>query len=191
MKHLKIPLSGYLDDGEEYKILHGDCAEMASGELVEFRGHVVQVTVTIQTANRLFRPIGESWHNTPQIQPSGRASIAFNNISVYGFIFADITDALRKADSSILRLLDLPCIDKWDREGIEEALLGRRIYYYEQPAKIATWYGADGSVFLHPDNEERKFLPFSWERGVPDFQQPNEGIKEDILSPHINWFRNE
>jgi len=96
---------------------------------------------------------------------------------------------LRKAESMIRELKAFSVIEEWSRQGIDDALLDRLIYWHDCPAIITKW--SAGTVWIKADTEDGRLPTPARFRGFDGAFDGTKEIPEDLLSPHIHWWRRE
>lgn len=188
--------TGYVDDGEEYELVYGDpeqhnqepslYARFPNGVSVPFEGHRVYVKVQLQTYNFLEEPL----FTEQRVLSGGRARIFLNHQLVYGFFFRNPEEALERAKTTLRQLKDFGPIKKWCREEIEQQLVGRKIFFRECPAIVESFIGEEGSVWIRADTPSGAFpIPCCARDQVQ--AGGDSRLKEDLLSPHIWWWRSD
>lgn len=152
-------------------------ARFPSGEIEPFDGHRVCTKVVIQEYNYL----KESELSGDEIRKGGSAKIFFDDVQVYEFFHRDTTRALIECHHMIEKLASLPI------RLPKESPKGKKIFYREVPAVIVRHIVDQGAVIIEPD-AGCQFPKPVWEDSewYPDEERI---IKDDILSPHIWWFR--
>lgn len=113
---------------------------------------------------------------------SGDAKIFFNEFQVYGFPFAvnAVDFAIKRIGQVLGELRSLPV--RLDGRESCEALLGRHIYYREQPAIIENFDGVGGMLRIRSE-----IGLFTLEPWASDDAEPQYRLDVDIISPHIHW----
>jgi hypothetical protein len=158
-------------------------ARSPSGEVVGFKGNRPLVSVMIEESNYH----KGSYYSGDQVRAACRTTITFDGLIVYS------TAERRNARDHATRLHDLitkllehpvynPCNANW-----QEAVVGRKVYYRDQPAvvKRVNWRKgevtlvADGGVFRQPGYSDID----------PDPDDDRTSIRTDFLDDSIFWFR--
>lgn len=180
----------------EVELIHGEhphsrrdksvYARFKGGSIEAFSGHRVLKRIEIEESNYL-KTSGLSGN---EVRPACVCRIFFDDRQVYEFGGRRADYTLLKAREVITRLEELPVqlwLD-WDKE-----LIGRKVWYREDPAIIARYINDQGAVILRADGCQ--FRPAAWQKNDPEelammeADGEMEEIKDDILSPHIWWFR--
>lgn len=151
------------------------------GTIYEFDGHRILVDVQIKAHNYL----KESYLSGDQIRKGGECVILSNREPVYSFFFRDTRRALLHAHHliGVLSEHSSGIMRKEDRERLP----GRKIFYREKPAVIEQLILDQGCVIIRSSDGEPFPPPVYREKGESDERET--AIKDDILSPHIWWFR--
>jgi len=154
-----------------------------------FNGHHICVDVDIRQYNE--REVND-WKGRDEVRGRTYAKILFNKEPVYEISWGTIAGILVKLQVVIPELLNLPALTEYLRsktlkneEG--ESLIGRKVYYREHPGVITRFLGDQGCVIIEADP-----WPWPtpvWAAGDEDIYENDDDIKDDILSPHIWWFR--
>lgn len=182
---------GHLEDGTPYELVMGEHPHSRSdnniyarfanevgseGErVVGFNGHRILVRVQLETCNYL----KTSWMSGDEVRKGGLWRVWLNGYEVYSGFTGDAFEALLTIRQKLHALMGLP-VRLWKGESPE----GRAVYYRDMPARITTWLPDQGCVVLVPDGE-MAFAPPAWS----DDREAQQSIKDDILSPHIWWWR--
>ncbi len=102
----------------------------------------------------------------------------------------DMNVAITKLLAVLERLRRFP-VALSSRENIEREFTNRPVYYREMEAVVTEFDGKQGRVKLVPDNLWGKFEVEPWlaDASSPKDHDGDGWIWEDLLSPHIWWFR--
>jgi len=114
------------------------------------------------------------------------AKVYFNDYQVYRFYSQGMPEALDKM-KVVMRKLTEFAFPIFNRQQVQENLVGCLVYYREIPAIVRDFDGYQGAVRLVPDNAERVFPPEPWDGDVEPIGEV--GCWEYILSDKIWWFR--
>lgn len=182
--------------GEEFDLIFGEhphsrqdnnvYARLKGGSVVGFDGHRPRVDFEFRSYNYL----KSSYYSGDQIRAGGNAVLKFNDKPVYSFFYRDPIRALDRMQEITHKLLEHP-VPLWRQDGTEK-LEGRKVYYRDTPATIVSYDGEQGCVLLKA--EEGKTFPRPAWADDEDYSWDEEDrvvIKDDILSPHIWWFRSD
>lgn len=184
---------GHLDDGTPYELIFGEhphsrrdnsiYARFAdkmgadNERVVGFAGHRILVDIELRTMNYL----KTSGMSGDEVRKGGEWRIRLNGQEVYSDFTRDPLEALLTIRRKLSLLLDLP-VQLW-----KESPVGRRIYYRDIPAVITDWIPDQGCVIIEPVGVE-VFPKPPWRSGEQELERH---VKDDILTPHIWWFRDE
>ena len=157
-------------------------ARTASGAIYEFDGHRILIDVNLRSRNYL----KSSYLSGDEIRKSCSAQIIFNGEQVYEVSGREPLDTLLKVHSTIERLLDMP-VQLWSAKE-RGAIVGRKIYYHSAPAIITRAIWDQGCVIIEPDGVDL-FPRQPWQAEDGDCCYDLRSVKDDILTPHIWWWR--
>lgn len=149
----------------------------------QFRGHRTLTDVEIIQTNV---PYVNDWKGIDEIRGETTCKIKFNRRCVYE-MHDNLSYILRKLPGIVDDLKNLHPLIAYV-QGETDALVGRKIYYRDQPATITNFIGDQGCVIIERVDGVWTHWPYfdsfdEWER--------KESVKTDILSPHIWWWRDE
>lgn len=153
-------------------------ARFADGIIEPFSGNRVLISIRIHETNYL----KQSGLSGNDVRPGGSAGIFFNGVQVYEFFHRDACCAAIRCYSIVEQLKELP-VSLWTDE-----VVGRKIFYREVPAVVTRFIRDQGALIIQAHGEF-KFPPPVW-RDEDDDGEDSVDVKEDVLSPHIWWFRN-
>lgn len=155
--------------------------------ILEFSGRSVCWSIAFEETNYLRK--GE-------MREGGRCNIYRNGKKFFEVGGRDANYALAKAQYRLLQLQEHP-INFWSRKWKEE-LIGRKIWYNNDPCIIRSIIEDQGCIMIEPDRSAIQFFrPSPWQIDAEDIIDPfthyngGEDIKADYLDPNINWFRND
>lgn len=153
-----------------------------------FMGERILVDVTIESWNQ--RRVHE-WKGYDEIKASCVAKVFFNRIPVWEVSGREPRWVLARVQEDIRKLMDCDALTEFVI-GKEDALIGRKIFYREQPGIITRFIEEQGCIMIQAD--PGPWLPAPWQIssdiGLEDYDMSEE-IKDQILSPHIWWHRDE
>lgn len=183
-------------EGKEVELIHGEhphsrrdsttYARWPDGSVEGFAGHRVRRRIEIEESNYL-KTSGLSGN---EVRKACSCTIYFNDKPVYAFGAREAPAALLRARHIIGKLEDLP-IHHWDKP--EEEIVGRKVFYRDDPAVITDFFADQGAIVLKADG--CSFRPPAWQQADEEEMAMraadgnDQEIKDDILSPHIWWFR--
>ncbi len=176
---------------KDFELVHGEhphsrCdnntyARFPDGRMEPFDGHRVLIEVAVSTYNYL----KTSELSGDEIRKGGQLSIKFDGYLMHQAFVRDPRRALLEACPLIDRYLEHP-VRAWIEEE-RQRNTGRRVYWRSEPAIVQRFTG-DGCVVLAPDGYLRFAAP-PWRRDGGEELEQEECIRDDMLSPHIWWFR--
>lgn len=147
--------------------------------LIEFNGEAPTWGITFDRVNY----VKSKWNET-SVETNGSCWITRNGKKFYNIMGRTSEYALAKAQYTLVQLLEeLPvsiCHRDWKDQNI-----GRKIWYNEQPAIIDS-ITSDNNLLIKPDGIDKFKAPASWEGDYDDYA---DGLRVELLSPHIGWFR--
>lgn len=179
-----------LQNGETVELVFGEhphsrrdnniYARWSDGRVEAFDGHRIRTRVELEEWNYL-KMSGLSGN---EVREGGTGNIYFNDRLVHSFFFRRIESALRQAERLVEQLKDHPA-RLWEWRDGHPSIIGRKVYYHGIPATVKTWWADQGAVCLSAAAPESTFPRMPWH----DREEPEAEIKDDLLSPHIWWFR--
>lgn len=183
--------TGKLDDGTEYELFFGEHPHSRSDSniyarfqkpmgsenerIVGFAGHRIQVQIELRTMNYL----KTSYLSGDEVRKGGEWRIWLNEYEVYSSFTRDPFESLLTIRQKLHELMDLP-VALYNGDSPE----GRKVFFRQTPAIITKWLPDQGCVILEPDGPTH-FPPAPWNEN----SESERMIKDDILSPHIWWWR--
>lgn len=187
--------TGKLDDGTPYELIFGEFPHSRSDKniyarfsgpmgadnerIVGFDGHRIHVRLELRTMNYL----KTSGLSGDEVRKGGEWRVWLNEHEVYSGFTRDPFEALLQIRQKLDLLMDLP-VDLWKGE----TPVGRKVYYRQTPAIITNWFPDQGCVILEVDGEDY-FPSAPWD--TLDEMEREKTIKDDILTPHIWWWRKD
>jgi len=163
--------------------------EPSVDNLIEFSGHVIQWGIEYIPINYTKYKWGED-----EVRKTGRTVIKRNGKTFYVIGCNNMDYGLAKARYSLTRLEEHP-IGFSSYDFVEKDVIGRKIWYSDQPAIIqrANWFDDNGfEVWIVPDkNFISKFRFPRWEGTEEEswISEYENGLMADILESPIDWFR--
>jgi hypothetical protein len=148
--------------------------------LIEFNGDAPTWGVMFDRVNY----IKSKWDET-SVEANGNCWITRNGKKFYQIPARYMDYGLAKAQHLLVQLLEECPLYLSERTWKEQAI-GRKIWYENQPAKI-TRINNDNELWIEPDGIPCFTAPPHWED--MDFSDYEDGLRVDILSPNIYWFR--
>lgn len=156
-------------------------ARFSDGEIEEFSGHhyLVGFSYSPENYTKCSRYSGD------EVRKGGQLYITVNEQVIY-------TEFCREPERAAQRFLELSPqllegpID-WSRDP-ESQLTDRKIFYKDTPAILYRWIKDQAAVMIRPEKGHKFPRPrWSYE---DDYYDEEDSVKDDILSPHIYWYRN-
>lgn len=180
----------FFRDGREFELIHGDFphskqdnriyARLASGHIEDFSGHMAPVRIELEEYNYM----KESNLSGDEIRKGGEAKIYISNVQVYSLFFREISKALNQVHELLPKLFE-HAVQLWRPEEVKR-WEGRKIYYRETPAIIERFILDQGAIIIRA--ESGQFPVPCWDKDEHHYEREAD-VKEDILSPHIWWWR--
>jgi hypothetical protein len=174
--------------GREYPLIWGEHKHSYSDnkmyvemgkEPTAFDGHRVLIDILIKSGNYL----KESHYSGDEVRKSCTAQIVADGEVVYEFGGREPEYVLLRAHHMLGVLKDHPSNLLVKKE--RERLVGRKIYYRDHPAVIDRLILDQGCIIIK-SADGQPFPSPAW-REKDDEREAS--IKDDILTPHIWWFR--
>jgi len=153
--------------------------EMGDDEPTSFSGHRILIGVNLDSHNYL----KESYLSGDDVRKGGTGQILADGDVVFEFFFRDVQWALRHAADLIEKLSDGSA--DWLIKERREALVGRKIFYRETPAVIESLIVDQGCIIIRTEDGK----PFPAPVYNRDEYEGEETIKDEVISPHIWWWR--
>lgn len=186
-----VPYDVYRVDGYNHTIggRFGDNCYWACPEgetptyenLIEFSGDAPTWGIAFDRVNY----IKNKWDET-SVEANGSCWITRNGKKFYRVPARFLDYGLAKAQYILVQLLEESplslALRNWEKEAV-----GRKIYYQGEPA-IITRITNDLELMVVPDGIEKFSKPFHWSADM-DWDEYQDGLMVELLSPSIYWFR--
>lgn len=157
------------------------------GEVVPFDGHRRLIDVEITSSNYE----KESEYSGDEIRKSVTGSIIVDGVKLVEIFGREVQQVMKWLDRAIDQFSEHE--SNWFSKKAREALPGRKIYYYNQPATIKRIIEDQGCLiietepgFVAPNRNDDEDDFDTWEDWRVDGHYE---VKDDVLSPHIWWWR--
>ena len=157
------------------------------GEIVPFDGHRRLIDVEITSSNYE----KESEYSGDEIRKSVTGSIIVDGVKLVEIFGREVQQVMKWVDRAIDQFSEHE--SNWFSKKAREALPGRKIYYYNQPATIKRIIEDQGCLiietepgFVAPNRNDDEDDFDTWEDWKVDGHYE---VKDDVLSPHIWWWR--
>lgn len=159
-----------------------DASDLGVEHWVHFRGHRVLVDIVIESRNSRYV---HEWKGFDEIRGSTTATVMFNGIAVAQLSNPDIFQLLQSVQHHIRELMACdPVMNHVSGEArYATELVGRKIYYRDQPAIIDR---VTDLFELVISPVAAHFVTPPWSSWDMDDEGP---IVVDVLSPHVYWYR--
>lgn len=157
-----------------------------SGEIIPFDGHRRLIDVDIKSSNYL----KESEYSGDEIRKSVTGSIIVDGVKLVEIFGREVQQVMKWVDRAIDEYSEHP--SRWFDKKAREALVGRKIFYHDQPATIKRIIEDQGAIIIEcPPNFKPPIRDEEDEDGWDDWKVDGHyEVKDDVLSPHIWWWRN-
>ena len=159
-------------------------ARLPGGHITGFDGHRILIDISIKSRNYL----KDSEYSGDEIRKGGSCVISADGIEVYEFFFRDPMWALLRAHQLVGQLSEHS--SGWLSVEDRARLIGRRVYYERDPARIVRLIEDQGCLILEPDGVDRFASPV-WREDGDDWDEYDRSVKVEVTDPKIWWFRNE
>lgn len=158
------------------------------GDIIPFSGHRRLIDVDIKSSNYY----KDSEYSGDEIRKSVTGSIIVDGVKLVEVFGRGVQQVMKNIDRAIDEYSEHS--SQWFSKKARAEMPGRHIYYYNQPAVIKYLIEDQGCIiietgpdFIAPtrnDDEDDDFD--TWEDWKVDGHYE---VKEDVLSPHIWWWR--
>ena len=154
-------------------------ADLGHAEPEAFDGHRILIDVRIAMENYL----KESELSGDEVRKGGSCTILADGVPVFEFFTRDTQSALLRAHHLIGELSDHS--SGWLSSADRAKLVGRKVFYRNDPASVKSLIEDQGCLILVPDGVER-FAPEPWREADGD----DDGyVKVEVTSRSIWWWR--
>ncbi|EMN7726839.1 hypothetical protein WB980_000083 [Bacillus cereus] len=148
--------------------------------LIEFNGDAPTWGVVFDRSNYT----KTKWDET-SVECNGICWITRNGKKFYSIPARYMDYGLAKAQYILVKLLE-ECPLWLSERNWKEKAIGRKIWYENQPAKI-TRINDENELWIEPDGIPLFKAPAHWNHD--DYSDYENGLRVDLLSPHIYWYR--
>lgn len=161
-------------------------ARSPSGDIEAFDGHRLCWRIEVEERNYL----KESELSGDEIRKGGSFKLFVDGECIYEGFCRSVEYGMKAAGRMVEELGDV-CGGDWLRAKTREKLIGRRVYYHDVPAVITSLIVDQGCVIINAA-EGHKLRPPVYEENPKDWLLDHEdGVKVEVTSPHIWWYREE
>jgi len=152
--------------------------------LMQFSGHTICWGIRFETNNYT----KTKWDET-EVREGSNCVITRNGEDFFDVSGGSLDYCLSKARQILFELQEHPI--SFFEKGFEERIIGRKVFYRDQPAIIASYFKG-GRLVIKAENPDG-FTPaaFELDRDYPRDDEDKYQVITDILSPHIWWWRKE
>lgn len=166
-----------------------DSTDGSAGEWVDWRGERITVAFGFENWNE--RNVHE-WKGFNEVRSRGSWWVSIDGVRSMDGHHVDPLYALDAVRDAVKWLTSPDCPIIWGSDGGGwDGLIGRPVYWKDQPATIDSVIPYQGAVIvkaLHPQG----FTPSIYDLDDPEnaigYEDPHQ-IKDDIRSPSFNWYR--
>ncbi len=154
-----------------------------SGNIEAFDGHRICWRVEIEEHNYL----KQSELSGDEIRKGGSVKLYVDGECIFEDFVRSIDRGLFVAKTAMEKLSDVAGGD-WLRAKTRKTMIGRMIFYDGVPAVIESLIVDQGCIWIVP--ESGKFNAPVYEDDPDDWlSEYGDGLKADVTSPHIWWWR--
>lgn len=154
------------------------------GEIEEFDGHRICWRVEVSEHNYL----KESELSGDEIRKGGAYRLYVDNVCIYEGFCRSVESGMRMAQQKMDELSEAAAGD-WLRDKDRSKLIGRKVFYHNVPAVITSLIVDQGSVIIAPEDGYKLAAPPYEEDPEEWALEHQDGVKDDVTSPHIWWWR--
>lgn len=186
--------------GAKIEIFHGqhphsrrdntDYARFPDGSVDAFNGKRPVVSFEFRGENYLKR----SGLSGNEVRAGGQVRISFNGNCIYAKFCRDANRAAAMILSLLPRLLEHPVRLDWalrvhkDEVGRTDVMVGRLVYYREEPGEIIAWEPTAGEITIRAESGNFKVPCWALGHDV-DPDDDRSTVRTDILDEHVYWHR--
>ncbi len=180
--------------GRQYDLIFGEhphsrrdnnvYARSPSGEIEEFDGHRLCWRVEIEESNYL----KESELSGDEIRKGGSYKLFVDGECIYEGFCRSVESGMKFAARK-MEELEEACGGDWLRSKTRERMIGRPIFYHGVPAVITSIIVDQGCVIIQAADGYKLAAPV-YEEDPDDLAlDHSDGVKDEVTSPHIWWWR--
>lgn len=159
-------------------------ARSPSGNIEGFDGHRLCWRVEVEEHNYL----KESELSGDEIRKGGSFKLYVNGECIYEGFCRSVEYGMDAAKRMMATLGEVAGGD-WLRAKDRDRLVGRQIYYHGVPAVVTSLIVDQGCIIIQAA-EGHKLKPPVWEGDPEDWELDHQdGVKDEVTSPHIWWWR--
>lgn len=158
------------------------------GSIEDFDGFRRRIDIDIKSTNYL----KESEYSGDQVRKRVIGKIIVDDIPLVEEFGRDPVEIMRRLERLVTEYSEHPSgwFNKKDRDG----LVGRKIWYHDQPATIQSLIEDQGCIMIAlepgakaPERDRDEDEEDPWEDWL---EGDHYVVKDEVLSPHIWWWRN-
>jgi hypothetical protein len=159
-------------------------ARSPSGAIEEFDGHRLCWRVEVEEHNYL----KESELSGDEIRKGGSYKLFVDGVCIYEGFCRTVERGMTEA-SRMMETLGEVCGGDWLRAKSRERMVGRPIFYHGVPAVITSLIVDQGCIVIQPAEGHKLRAPV-YEEDPDDWALDHQdGVKDEVTSPHIWWYR--
>ena len=159
-------------------------ARSPSGNIEGFDGHRLCWRIEVEEQNYL----KESELSGDEIRKGGSFKLFVDGECIYEGFCRSVEYGMKAAERMKDKLSDVAGGD-WLRAKTREKLVGRPIFYHGVPAVISSLIVDQGCVIIKAADGHKLRAPV-YEEDPDEWALDNgDGVKDEVTSPHIWWFR--
>jgi hypothetical protein len=159
-------------------------ARAADGRIEGFDGHRLCWRVEVEESNYL----KESELSGDEIRKGGSFKLYVDGECIYDGFCRSVESGMKMASAKMEQLGDVAGGD-WLRAKTRDKMIGRPIFYHGVPAVITRLVVDQGCVIIEAA-EGHQLRPPVYEDDPEDWLLDHQdGVKDDVTSPHIWWWR--
>ena len=193
---------GKLKDGREFELVMDDLphstsdnnifARFEGGKVEAFDGHRVRAKIEVEEFNYL----KQSGLSGNEIREGCDVRLYLDDHLVYGFFHRNAGDALLEARQKLGAIKEVMSrLMLKSGDDPVKALAGRKVWYRDTPATIKYYFPDQGAAVFEAEKGHTfptpAFRKEDGARGLDDVGDDEGSVKDDILSTHIWWWRDD
>lgn len=159
-------------------------ARSADGSVEAFDGHRLCWRIEVEEHNYL----KESELSGDEIRKGGSYKLYVDDECIYEGFCRSVEYGIDVAKAIKDKLGDVAGGD-WLRAKTRDKMVGRKIFYHDVPAVITRLIVDQGCIIIEAA-EGHKLRPPAYEEDPEDWAlEHQDGVKDEVTSPHIWWWR--
>ena len=159
-------------------------ARSPSGQIESFDGHRLCWRIEVEESNYL----KESELSGDEIRKGGSYKLFVDGECIFDGFCRSVESGIKMASAKKDALCEVAGGD-WLRATTRQKMIGRPIFYHGVPAVITSLIVDQGCVIIKAA-EGHELSPPVYEEDPDDWRPDHsDGVKDDVTSPHIWWWR--